>query len=305
MPVIEVRSLVKHYKNVHALQGVSIAVEKGEIYGLLGQNGAGKTTMVKLLLSIVKPTSGEALLLGKPAGDVRAREKVGYLPEDHRFPEYHTGASALEYYAALSGVPRAERRKRIPPMLEQVGIADAANRKIRTYSKGMKQRLGLAQAMIHDPEVLFLDEPTDGVDPLGRKHIRELLLHLKGQGKTIFLNSHLLSEVEMITDRVGILELGKLRREDTVSNLTVQKDSYELKLDGKFDALVPEIQKRVRGLRRIEAGVEVDVESKEQLNALVDYLRSQNVTLAGMSQKKQTLEDVFIETLQKPQDGAA
>jgi ABC-2 type transport system ATP-binding protein len=307
MPVIEVRDLVKHYKNVHALQGVTIAVEKGEIFGLLGQNGAGKTTMVKILLSIVAPTSGLALLMDRPAGDVRAREKVGYLPEDHRFPEYHTGESALDYYAALSGVPGSERRKRIAEMLTLVGIADAGKRKIRTYSKGMKQRLGLAQAMIHNPDVLFLDEPTDGVDPIGRKQIRELLVYLKSQGKTIFLNSHLLSEVEMITDRVGILELGKLRRLDTVANLTVQKDVYELKLSGSFDALMPEIQKRVKGVRRIDGGIEVDVENQEKLNALIDHLRANNVALAGMTQKKQTLEDVFIQTLGGggPSPGAA
>ncbi|MBI2930890.1 MAG: ABC transporter ATP-binding protein [Planctomycetes bacterium] len=304
MPVIELRSLVKHYRNVHALQGVSITVEKGEIYSLLGKNGAGKTTIVKILLSIVRATSGEAILLGRPAGHVESRRKVGYLPEDHRFPDYHTGWSALDYYAALSGVSGAERRSRIPEMLRLVGIEESGRRKIRTYSKGMKQRLGLAQAMIHEPDVLFLDEPTDGVDPVGRKQIRDVLVHLKSQGKTIFLNSHLLSEVELISDRVGILELGKLRREGTVAEMTVEKDIYELRLEGAFDALMPEIARRVRGVRRIAGGVEVDVENAEKLNALVDYLRANRVALVGMTRKRQSLEDVFIQEVGVAGQGA-
>ncbi len=304
MPVIEVRSLVKHYRNVHALQGVSITVNQGEIYGLLGQNGAGKTTLVKILLSIVKKTDGEALLLGESVGSVRARARVGYLPEDHRFPEYHTGVSALDLYASLSGVPSSQRRTRIPEMLKLVGLEEAGKRKIRTFSKGMKQRLGLAQAMIHDPDVLFLDEPTDGVDPVGRKEIREVLMSLKARGKTIFLNSHLLSEVELISDRVGILELGKLRREDTVANMTVQKDIYELKLDGPFDALIADIGKRTSGVRRIGGGIEVDVESRAKLDALIDFLRANQISIGGLLQKKQSLEDVFIQTVRDVKAGA-
>src|SRR5262249_4028058 len=159
-------------------------------FGLLGQNGAGKTTLLKVLLGIIAPTDGDAELLGEPAGDADVRRRVGYLPEDHHFPDYHTGASLLDFYGALLHVPAATRAERIPKVLETVGIKGRMHYKIRTYSKGMKQRLGIAQALLHDPEVLFLDEPTDGVDPIGRREIRDLLQTLKGQGKTIFINSH-------------------------------------------------------------------------------------------------------------------
>ncbi len=305
MPVIDVEGLVKHYRNVHALKGLTLRVEAGQIYGLLGRNGAGKTTLVKILLGIVSRTGGRAELLGLPAGAPASRLRVGYLPEDHRFPEYHTAESALDVYGGLSGMPRAERRAKIPGFLELVGLKEAARRKVRTYSKGMKQRLGLAQAMLHDPEVLFLDEPTDGVDPVGRKEIRDVLLGLKQRGKTIFLNSHLLSEVELITDRVGILELGLLRREGTVQDLTVAKNIYEIRLDGKFDAHLPEIQQRVNGVRRISEGLEVDVVDVAQLNALIDSLRAKGLQLTGLVQKKQSLEDVFIQTLGTPEGGAS
>src|SRR5438045_976624 len=211
--VIETRELRKNYGRIEALKGVSLRVEKGQIYGLLGQNGAGKTTLIKILLGIVRKTEGDAGLLGRVAGDPDTRKRVGYLPEDHQFPGYHTGFSLMDFYGALYGVPADVRRTKIPETLELVGIAGRMNSKVKTYSKGMKQRLGIAQALLHDPEVIFLDEPTDGVDPLGRREIRALMQRLKGEGKTIFLNSHLLGEVELICDRVGILQKGEVVRE--------------------------------------------------------------------------------------------
>src|SRR5271155_4709326 len=162
MAVIETRSLVKNYRRIQALKGVDIDVEKGEIYGLLGQNGAGKTTLIKVLLGIIGGWEGQAQLLGEPAGRAGTRAKIGYLPEDHRFPDYHTGYSLLDFYCQLLGVSHSERKRRIPEMLELVGLKGRMHYKIRTYSKGMKQRAGIAQAMVHDPEVIFFDEPTDG-----------------------------------------------------------------------------------------------------------------------------------------------
>ena len=220
MPVIATANLVKQYKKIEALKGVTLQVEKGEIFGLLGQNGAGKTTMVKILLGITKPSFGEARLLGEPAGTSAVRQRVGYLPEDHRFPDYHTGSSLLDFYGTLLSVPREHRRKRIDEVLELVGLRGRMHYKIRTYSKGMKQRLGIAQAIFHEPEVIFLDEPTDGVDPVGRREIRELMQQLKERGTTIFLNSHLLGEVELICDRVAILQQGQVIREGDVATLT-------------------------------------------------------------------------------------
>lgn len=300
MPVIETAKLVKHYKNVHALKGVNISVEAGEIYGLLGRNGAGKTTLVKILLGIVHATDGSAKLLGKPVGDPASRARVGFLPEDHRLPDYHTAETALDFYGGLSGVPRRERQTLIPAMIERVGLKDAARRKVRTYSKGMKQRLCLGQAMLHNPDVLFLDEPTDGVDPVGRKEIRDLLATLKSQGKTIFLNSHLLSEVELVCDRVGIIELGALRREGNVREMTRVENVFAISVDKAIDPLLPAIQERVKGVRRVGSGVEVTVADSASLNALVDFIRGQGFNLTSMVEKKQTLEEVFLETLETP-----
>src|SRR5262249_13678341 len=211
------------YKEVRALKGVSLKVEKGQIYGLLGQNGAGKSTLVKILLGIVRKTDGEAMLFGEPVGKVKVRARVGYLPEDHRFPEYHTGYSLVDFYGGLYGLSRAQRRAKIPEMLELVGIKGRMESKIRTFSKGMKQRLGIAQALFHDPELIILDEPTDGVDPIGRKEIRTIMQQMKERGKTIFLNSHLLGEVELICDRVGILQRGAIIQQPDIPTLTTQQ----------------------------------------------------------------------------------
>src|SRR5439155_24681671 len=190
--------------------------------------GAGKTTMVKILLGITKRSDGEATLLGEPVGTASIRRRVGYLPEDHRFPDYHTGYSLLDFYGALLDVPRRDRQRRIHEMLELVGLKGRMYYKVRTYSKGMKQRLGVAQAIFHDPEVIFLDEPTDGVDPVGRREIRDLLHQLKDEGKTIFLNSHLLGEVELITDRVAIIDRGEMIRQGTTKELTQQRGLYAI-----------------------------------------------------------------------------
>src|SRR5213593_3491776 len=169
-------------------------------------------------------------MLDQPAGSAAVRRRVGYLPEDHRFPDYHTAASLLDFYGALLDVPRSERRKRIPPVLELVGLKGRMHYKVRTYSKGMKQRLGIAQAIFHDPEIIFLDEPTDGVDPVGRREIRELMEDLKARGTTIFLNSHLLGEVELICDRVAILERGEMIRQGSIAELTQERGVFLLGL---------------------------------------------------------------------------
>src|SRR5207302_845596 len=198
VPVIQTEHLVKHYGKIEALKGLSLTVERGEIFGLLGQNGAGKTTLVKILLCITTSTSGTACLLDLPVGTAAVLRQVGYLPEDHRFPDYHTGYSLLDFYGSLLGLRRRTLRQRIGEMLELVGLKGRSAHKIRTYSKGMKQRVGIAQALLHDPEVIFLDEPTDGVDPVGRREIRRILADLKAQGRTIFVNSHMLGEVEQI-----------------------------------------------------------------------------------------------------------
>ena len=240
IPALEVESLRKTYRdgffrsrNVEALRGVSFRVERGTIFGLLGPNGAGKTTLIKVLLGIVHKSGGNAMLMGLPAGDRRGRVSVGYLPENHRIPRHHTANSALEYYGALSGMTGREIRERRPGLLELVGLAAWGNSPVRKFSKGMLQRLGLAQALMHNPDLLVLDEPTDGVDPVGRSEMRATLRRLRDEGKTIFINSHLLQEIELVCDRVAILVKGELRREGLVETITRRQETeMELTLAG-------------------------------------------------------------------------
>ena len=303
MPVIFTHNLIKTYGKIEALKGVSVTVEKGEIYGLLGQNGAGKTTLIKILLGITKPSFGEAQLLDEEAGTASVRARVGYLPEDHRFPDYHTGYSLMDMYAALLEVSSAERQKRIPEMLELVGIKGRMHYKIRTYSKGMKQRLGIAQAMIQDPDVIFLDEPTDGVDPVGRREIRAIMQQLKERGKTIFLNSHLLGEVELICDRVGILQQGEMIRSGSIAELTQQRGLFLVGLAPGQVFPTDEVAKQ--GFQVAPRGEfwEVGLKDGQSIDPVVDLLRSRGLNLRHLTEKRQTLEDLFVETVEAVEPG--
>jgi ABC-2 type transport system ATP-binding protein len=302
--VIRTDNLVKSYGKVEALKGVSISVERGEVFGLLGQNGAGKTTLIKALLGIIKPTMGEALLLGERAGTASVRRRVGYLPEDHRFPDYHTGASLLNFYGALLGVSAGERSRRIPEVLDVVGIKGRMHSKIRTYSKGMKQRLGIAQALLHQPEVIFLDEPTDGVDPLGRREIRDLMQTLKEKGATIFLNSHLLGEVELICDRVAILQRGNLVQIGAVSDLTQQHGRYSLRL-APGDALPRDkfVQLGYQIARKSGDFWEIIVPEGKTIDAGIACLAESGLRLRHLVEQRQSLEELFIETVEAAEPG--
>jgi ABC-2 type transport system ATP-binding protein len=307
MGAVEVQQLVKDYgRGIVALRGVSLEVEAGQIYGLLGPNGAGKTTLIKILLGIVHKTAGNAQLLGRPAGDVQVRYRVGYLPEDHQFPGYHSAWSLLDFYGQLYGLSRKERQRRIPPVLEMVGLLPRSRTKIRTYSKGMKQRLGVAQALLHEPEVIFLDEPTDGVDPLGRREIREIMARLRQQGRTIFLNSHLLGEVELICDRVAILRQGELIREGTVHELTRQQGCYEIGLASGEQLpleLVQRLGYTVRplpspptppGAPPLPPRWEILLQNGQTIDPLLQFLAQQQLHLRHLVERRISLEDVFI-----------
>ena len=303
MPVIETKSLTKSYGSIQALKGVSLSVEPGEIYGLLGQNGAGKTTLIKILLGIARHWSGEATLLGERAGTASARRRIGYLPEDHHFPNYHTGYSLLDFYGQLLEVPRAIRRQRIPERLEQVGLKGRMHYKLRTYSKGMKQRVGIAQALMHDPEVIFLDEPTDGVDPVGRKEIRAIMTQLKEQRKTIFLNSHLLGEVELICDRVGILQRGLMIREGDVASLTRRKGLFAIGLAP--DQVFPSAEEQKHGYHVESEGSlwEVGLTDGQSIDPVVDLLRARGLSIRHLVEKRQSLEDLFMKTVESAEPG--
>lgn len=229
LAAIEVRDLVKTYRGVlgrdkvQALRGVSLTIEEGEIYGLLGPNGAGKTTLIKCLLGLVRPDSGEAKILGRPGCDPEARRNVGYLPEEHAFPTHRRALPVLRFFGALYGFSRGEGRRRAEEVLKAFGLWDKRRAKLKGYSKGMRQRLALAQALMPQPKVLILDEPTANLDPLARKDVKDLFLRLKGEGVAILISSHVLTEIERICDRVGVLHQGLLLQEGTVEALTAEK----------------------------------------------------------------------------------
>lgn len=236
---LDLRGVEKVYKKgVRALQGMDIRIDRGEVFGLLGPNGAGKSTLIKILMTVIRPTRCEGHMLGSPIGTKSTLARIGYLPEHHRFPDYLTGAQVLDFYAAMAGVPRAERKRRAPELLELVGMSAWADRKIRMYSKGMRQRVGIAQALMNDPDLVLLDEPTDGVDPVGRRDIRRVVERIRQDGRTVLLNSHLLSELEMVCDRVAILVQGRVRTHGTIDDLTVDQRYYEIEfeLEGEPEA---------------------------------------------------------------------
>jgi ABC-2 type transport system ATP-binding protein len=310
--VIDIQALRKTYRDgllgrrrVEALKGVSFRVERGTIFGLLGPNGAGKTTLIKVLLGIVHKTGGAAALLGQPAGDRRGRRSVGYLPENHRIPRHHTANSALEYYGSLSGMPAGEIRSRRPELLELVGLKDWGRSSVRKFSKGMLQRLGLAQALMHNPELLILDEPTDGVDPVGRSEMRGLLQRLKSEGKTIFINSHLLQEIELVCDRVGILVQGELRREGLVAEITRRRETeIELSLVGSEAAI-----REALGLQQIASmkplgenrfRIVLQLPDQAAVDQSIDGLRAGGISIEELVRRRDTLEEAFLDIVAQP-----
>ena len=306
--LIEIEGLVKNYrrgrfgKSFRALDGVSIAVQPGRVFGLLGPNGAGKTTLVKVLLGLARPSGGSARLFGHPVGEPRARRRVGYLPEAHRLPGYLTGRQVVELFGMLCGRERDFLRARIPALLERVGMTEAADRKVREYSKGMQQRIGLAQALVHEPELVILDEPTDGVDPVGRAAIREVVWDLKQAGTTVFINSHLLMEVERICDRVVIMDRGRIVREGSIDELTPRTGKVRFELEPAPEDLPRPLGELLAGLgaglEPNERGFELAL-SPEELDQVVDRLRAAGVSVRSLVPGKLDLEQAFIETVRE------
>lgn len=287
----------KSKNSIRALDGVTFSIDQGIIFGLLGPNGAGKTTLIKILLGIVKPTSGSAEILNTDISDYRIRKKIGYLPENHKFPPYLTGEEVLMYNSKLSGLNIDKSSSQIAEMLKLVKMEKWRKTRIKKYSKGMLQRIGLAQAIIHDPEIIFLDEPTDGVDPIGRKEIRDILVDLKKKGKTIFINSHLLSEVEMVSDKVAILNEGKLVKFGTVDELTIDKQICEINTEFPLkDELFNTLSQKFK-LKREENLLTLEISGNQDLNMFMDDLRKSDVNIVGVKQKKTSLEDLFIKSV--------
>jgi len=305
MTSISTNNLTKIYyssfkrKNVQALSNLNLTVQPGTIFGLLGPNGAGKTTLIKILLGITSPTSGSASILNEDIKNYKIRSKIGYLPESHKYPSYLTGESVLKFFGRMNGNDNKNIKNEIDYLLDLVKLEKWRKTKIKNYSKGMMQRLGLAQAIINNPDLIFLDEPTDGVDPIGRKEIRDLLIELKQKGKTIFLNSHLLTEVELFTDRVAIMNKGILLKEGTVKELTEKKEEYQVQLDSEFTESDRTLMNgfliyNIRG-----NAFDVKVENPVELNKLIDKLRENQKVIKSIILQKETLEEMFINLIEE------
>ena len=301
MKVISTKELVKVYQSklfskdgITALDNFTFDVEQGEIFGLLGPNGAGKTTLIKILLGIVLKTSGDARVFESEVSNVAYKKKVGYLPENHRFPNYLTGEQVIRYFGKLSGFEGTKVDSKIDTLLEMVKMKEWRNVKIKKYSKGMMQRIGIAQALVNNPELIFLDEPTDGVDPMGRKERRDLLLNLKSEGKTIFLNSHLLSEVELICDKVAILNKGKLLKTGSVDELTSTGNTFRFFTSELNDKVINYLLTWFKAVLHGNSEFTYNSSNDEDLNKVIDYLRQQNVLIRSFYQEKSSLESMFI-----------
>ena len=304
MDAIDTEALTKNYsigfwrpRPYRALDNLTLQVAPGEVFGCLGPNGAGKTTTLKLLMQLVFPTSGSARILGRPVGDLAVRRRIGYLPENPYFYDYLTAEELLEYFAGLFGYPPAERRRRAARLLDEVGIAGERRLQLRKFSKGMIQRVGIAQALLNDPEVLFLDEPMSGLDPLGRREIRQLVLRLRDRGCTVFFSSHVLSDAEALCSRVGILVGGKLVASGSVSELLAGRSKgWELVVSG----IPREVAARVAGEASSVTSIgddrhviELPLDSSPE--RLMSALVCQGASVVSLNPMRATLEDVFVQ----------
>jgi ABC-2 type transport system ATP-binding protein len=292
-PAIQTESLRKNFGAKTAVRDLTLTVERGEVFGFLGPNGAGKTTSVKMLLGLAAPTAGRGEVLGFPLGSPQSRRKVGFLPEHFRFHDWLTGIEFLRLHAELFGgsVPRP----RIPELLERVGLTEHGGQKLRTYSKGMLQRIGLAQALLNTPDLIFLDEPTSGLDPVGRRLVRDLIRDLRGQGATVFLNSHLLSEVEITCDRVAFIKNGGILQISPLQTLTAD----ELTVQIRAQRMSPET---LAGLSKWSANMRLDgdllhltLAGEAQLPEVTRYLTAQGADVFAIQPQKISLEDLFLE----------
>jgi ABC-2 type transport system ATP-binding protein len=308
--VIEIVDLTKDYevgflkkRKVRALDQLNLEVRRSEIFGFLGPNGAGKTTTLKLLMRLIYPTHGSARILGHPIEDVSTRARIGYLPENPYFYDYLSGRELLEYTAALFGIPNEQARIRGKELLDLVGLdSERANRQLRKYSKGMLQRIGIAQALVNDPEIVFMDEPMSGLDPIGRREVRDLLLALRTQGKTVFFSSHILSDVEAMCDRAAILSRGKLIRCGTVNELTGIKDTaveivalgIEKSDLGKFSQMVSSLQ----SASATPNGVHLVLADDSEIDHTLSLIRECGGRLISVNPRRASLEDIFAETKQ-------
>ena len=305
MDAIRTEALTKHYtvgfwrpRPYVALDALTLQVQAGEVFGFLGPNGAGKTTTLKLLMQLIFPTSGRADILGRPVGDTDVKRRTGYLPENPYFYDYLTAEELLEYFASLFGYARAERRARASRLLDEVGIGAERRLQLRKFSKGMLQRVGIAQALINEPEVVFLDEPMSGLDPIGRREMRELILRLRDRGCTVFFSSHVLSDAETLCSRVAIMAQGRLVTAGALSDiLAFQVRGWELVVSGVTDAALAAAKARGDVVRATAVGtgryaleLSLTPPPEKTLAALI----AQGATLVSLTPVRDTLEDFFV-----------
>jgi ABC-2 type transport system ATP-binding protein len=306
MDVIVVEKLNKTYRSVWpwekpstVLSDVTFSVHQGEIFGFLGHNGAGKTTTMKVLIGLTGASSGRVALFGEPVGDVAIHRRIGYLPESPYFYDYLTAEEFLSFYGRLAGLDRTTVKRRVPVLLERVGLVDAGRRPLRKFSKGMLQRIGLAQALVHDPELIILDEPMSGLDPVGRKEVRDLILSLRDQGKTVFFSTHIISDVEMICDRVGILAKGRMlalgRVEDLINEHRSQ--SVELVCDGIVGDEIAIIKQSASRILQQGSRCLMIFDRQESLEEVLGAVREHGGKLVSLTPHKGSLEDIFMEQL--------
>lgn len=304
MPIIEIEGIAKTYwgmfgKSVDALRGVDLQVEQGQAFGLLGPNGAGKTTLLKILLGLVHPSSGSARLLGRSAGSPASRLRAGYMPEHRRYPAFLKATQVLDLFGQLNGMGVAQRRRRVGEVLEEVELSQWSEHKVGGFSKGMRQRLALAQALLGEPELLFLDEPAEGIDPLGRVVVRNILRRYQERGATLFINSHLLTEVEMICDQVAILHDGLVAESGPLAHMTSREREYRLTVATSPEQVLAAIDGAVEALEEVKAPAglhawRLTVSDRAQLNSAVDRLRRADVEIEAIEAVRSSLEEVFL-----------
>jgi ABC-2 type transport system ATP-binding protein len=308
MAAIEILDLEKsyrvgfwHQRPKVALRPLRLTIKEGEVFGFLGPNGAGKTTTLKLLMGLVTPTAGTARILGMDYDDPRVKAQVGFLPEQPYFYDYLTGEELLTYYAQLSGVPAKERSRRVTAMLERVGLTDSARTQLRKYSKGMLQRVGLAQAILHDPKLVFLDEPMSGLDPMGRREVREMIQQMRNEGKTVFFSTHILSDAEALCDRVAIIHQGELRGVGAVAHLTSQAQG---KVEIIFCAAsVPAALTALGAEARVSGDMVNAVLEEERQDAALEILQRAHLRLISLTPVRSSLEEFYVQKLKPRENG--
>ena len=308
-PVIQIEGLSKDYRvgfwgrRVTVLRDLNLEVRAGETFGYLGPNGAGKSTTIKLLLGLIQPTAGAGRVLGRPLGDASARGRIGFLPENPSFYEYLTGQEFLTYCGRLLDVPRRALREQVPALLTEVGLDQAARQQIRKYSKGMVQRLGLAQALLGDPRLLILDEPMSGLDPIGRKEVRDLILRQRAAGRTVFFSTHILPDVEMICDRVGILVRGRLMKSGPIHTLLGdQVESIELTVTTLPPDAFAAVERLAGSPALLQEGrVMFRLPEEAALDAALAILVAAKSQVVSVVPQRRNLEDIFLQTSREAQ----